>query len=625
MGDTSRGRRTPNARPARGQGHGGNGYNSHHSNHTAIAGTGIKSGMTVEDLKRLTQKRMQDATAGLAAVIPGEVITPKAKPSIAVPVVPPPFVPKTGMTVQELKQLTTLRLAQQNAGTPTHQGQPLNGAIPYYARNVTSTPTSSPGGTPKRQNNRSSFSATVDTPKKMAPPAQRNGAKRLPEGYTNGGHSPNQPPPVYTPAPAPQYDHLYHVQPVGGSAPLAHEYAPPTTRQQMQFEDDSFPPPPPTDDSGSFLSSAAMPSWSPPPTRAKTIDARPVSLYGQAAYSQTSFGQSNGLYVQPMSATSDDETPSFLAPPPGLTRRPSMTVPWQVAESVLHTPQQPSTRKQMDSKAKETSLNQFASQKLAQSPPRMPLHRSTSSAAAAAAAELNMTGLVRQKSNDGPPSLGRRGSFGNAAQMFKFRRRSKSRLDVARDIALMEMNEHERMLSIEENKTRSNSDDLGSLDDVQPYTPEMADQDFLPMYNQRSVPRLNIPPPPPPPMDDSSDDEYPSSPSRLPMMSPNGAKLRKVAQLARSGNLSNEDKTRAKDEIIQNSLGLGALSMLHDEPKKSPSARGIARSKVPLEERLAQAAQRVSDCVAKGDMVEFNKAMADLDKLRLEANQLMQQ
>ncbi|OQR86040.1 hypothetical protein THRCLA_22985, partial [Thraustotheca clavata] len=98
MGDTNRGRR-PNTRGGRG-------------NHTAIAGTGIKSGMTVEDLKRLTQKRMQDATAGLVAT---EVITPKAKPTITVPSVASPFVPKTGMTVQELKQLTTLRLAQQNA------------------------------------------------------------------------------------------------------------------------------------------------------------------------------------------------------------------------------------------------------------------------------------------------------------------------------------------------------------------------------------------------------------------------------------------------------------------------------------------------------------------------------
>jgi hypothetical protein len=47
------------------------------------------------------------------------------------------------------------------------------------------------------------------------------------------------------------------------------------------------------------------------------------------------------------SATEEDQN-AILAPPPGLSRRPSMTVPWQVAESVLVTPQPPSTnRKQI--------------------------------------------------------------------------------------------------------------------------------------------------------------------------------------------------------------------------------------------------------------------------------------
>ncbi|OQR81690.1 hypothetical protein THRCLA_11506 [Thraustotheca clavata] len=484
--------------------------------------------------------------------------------------------------------------------------------------NGNNTPTSSPGGTPKRVSNRSSFAS--DTPMQNKPiPLQRNGLKQG-GGYASENYMPPQAQGYASPSMV-QYENPYQVTSHARNVPPEYSvhnrpYTEAPPMRQIQFEDNSFPPPPPADDSGSFVSSSALPSWSPPPTRAKTIDSRPVSLYGQSTF-----------YLQPAATGSDEDLSSIVGPPPGLTRRPSMTVPWQVAESVLHTPQQPTTRKQME----PTNLSQFSSQKPQQSPPRMPLHRSTSTAAAAAAAELNMTSLVRQKSNDqppaGPPSLGRRGSFGNAAQMFKFRRRSKSRLDVARDIALMEMNEQERMNSIEENKLRSGSDDLGSLDDVQPYTPEMVDNDFMPMYNQRSgVPRLNIPPPPPP-LDDSSDDEYPTSPSGLPMMSPNGAKLRKVAQLARSGTLSNEDKTRAKDEIIQNSLGLGALHLLDDElkPSKSPVRVGIARTKVSLEDRLAQAAQRVADCVAKGDMVEFNKAMTELDKLRHEANQMMQQ
>ncbi|CAI5737830.1 unnamed protein product [Peronospora destructor] len=75
---------------------------------------------------------------------------------------------------------------------------------------------------------------------------------------------------------------------------------------------------------------------------------------------------------------------------------------------------------------------------------------------------------------------------------------------------------------------------------------------------------LAIPPPPPPlPMTDDDDDVSTTSSTKgngLPMMSPNGARLRKVAELARQGSLSNEDKSRVKDEIIQSSLGIGANS-----------------------------------------------------------------
>lgn len=64
-----------------------------------------------------------------------------------------------------------------------------------------------------------------------------------------------------------------------------------------------------------------------------------------------------------------------------------MTVPWQVAESVLITPQL--SRKTIQEDAPEMAENN--------------------------------------------PAGGRRGSFGNAAQFFRFRRRSKSRLEIARD------------------------------------------------------------------------------------------------------------------------------------------------------------------------------------------------
>ncbi|KAL4115678.1 hypothetical protein PRIC2_012684 [Phytophthora ramorum] len=177
------------------------------------------------------------------------------------------------------------------------------------------------------------------------------------------------------------------------------------------------------------------------------------------------------------------------------------------------------------------------------------------------------------------------------------------------------------------------------------------------------------------------------------MMSPNGARLRKVAELARRGSLSSEDKTRAKDEIIQSSLGIGAnnaarlLATKKEDrgdrvpatapsimappgfpgmgssvpPRTTPKASGkkmlapgsgIVRSSTAapsstssgasaapgaspasqktavagnssLEERLAAAAQRVADCVGKGDMAGFQQAMDELDWLRNEASKLM--
>ena len=232
---------------------------------------------------------------------------------------------------------------------------------------------------------------------------------------------------------------------------------------------------------------------------------------------------------------------------------------------------------------------------------------------------------------------------------------------------------------------------------------------FVSFYNaarqhQSGLSALSIPPPPPPPMTDddvgSSTTSSTKGQNGLPMMSPNGARLRKVAELARQGSLSSEDKTRAKDEIIQSSLGIGASNaarllatkkedrgdrvpatapssaappglsgMLRTTPKASAkklpgSGSGIVRSNAVeragpssisasaaaaaaalgattspgpsatsqqagtasssfLEERLAAAAQRVADCVGKGDMTGFQHAMDELDWLRNEASKMM--
>lgn len=130
-----------------------------------------------QDLKRLTQKRMQQsggpATPKSPAVGQGEGFGRPATPKINVaainastPVTPgagtpggagpgTPVMPKMGMTVQELKQLTTLRLASQTV--PTRQTEITglvsnavlnNAAKSQYRDTLRSSLT--PGSAPKR-------------------------------------------------------------------------------------------------------------------------------------------------------------------------------------------------------------------------------------------------------------------------------------------------------------------------------------------------------------------------------------------------------------------------------------------------------------------------------------------
>lgn len=466
---------------------------------------------------------------------------------------------------------------------------------------------------------------------------------------------------------------------------------------------------------------------------------------------------------------------AVIAPPPGLSRRPSMTVPWQVAEAVLNTPQTGTNRKQLLSPGGSGN----GSKKTLSSEPEssnMFATKSTSrSNAAEAAAQLSAMSLQmgRQRSGTGgngvsmapgpppaPTSAGpqplaagaRRGSFGNAAEFFKFRRRSKSRLELARDLSGNFISEGEvipgfpnygtsgagAMPGIDESRpdlqdnfsvvanadtvsdVSSSSSDNGSSsqgyddDEIVQITggyddPNEIAGNFVSFYhatgagrsgrdNLSGLSNLSIPPPPPPPLTDDEDASSTTSSSKgLPIMSPNGFRLRKVAELARRGSLSSEDKTRAKDEIIQSSLGIGASnaarifsskmgerpssvttsqpppgfavlsatpprntpkatmtktltpgagivrgnSISGAAPKLSPTTTSGGSRKVlsagsesgesgsngnngsSLEERLASAAQRVADCVGKGDMVGFQKAMEELDWLRNEANSLM--
>lgn len=457
-----------------------------------------------------------------------------------------------------------------------------------------------------------------------------------------------------------------------------------------------------------------------------------------------------------------------------------MTVPWQVAEAVLNTPQTGANRKQLLSpgggggtgskktlSAEPESSNMFATKSSS---------RSNAAEAAAQLSAMSLQQLGRQRSGTGgngasmaapapgpPPTApmgpqplvagARRGSFGNAAEFFKFRRRSKSRLELARDLSGNFVSEGEvipgfpnygtngakAMPGIDESRpdlqdnfsimanadtvsdASSSSSDNGSSsqgyddDEIVQITggyddPNEIAGNFVSFYNATGAGRagrdnlsglsnLSIPPPPPPPplTDDEDASSTTSSSKGLPIMSPNGFRLRKVAELARRGSLSNEDKTRAKDEIIQSSLGIGASNAARifsskmgerpasvstsqpppgfavlsaTPPRNTPKATmtktltpgaGIVRSNsisgaapklsptttkasggrkvlnggsesgesgpgnngLSLEERLASAAQRVADCVGKGDMVGFQKAMEELDWLRNEANSIM--
>lgn len=442
---------------------------------------------------------------------------------------------------------------------------------------------------------------------------------------------------------------------------------------------------------------------------------------------------------------------AVIAPPPGLSRRPSMTVPWQVAEAVLNTPQTASSRKQLQSPAphESESSNQFGS--------KTPTSRLHAAEAAAQLSAMSLQSNGRQRSGTAtsvasagatpppaPQGLGvgaRRGSFGNAAEFFKFRRRSKSRLELARDLSGNFVSDGEVipgfsnygsssggvMPGIDESRadlpdnasvlanadtvsdaSSSSSSDNGSSsqgyddDEIVQITggyddPTEIAGNFVSFYHATGASRsrdnlsglsnLSIPPPPPPPPltdDEDASSTTSSAKGGLPIMSPNGFRLRKVAELARRGSLSSEDKTRAKDEIIQSSLGIGASnaarifsSKMGDHrpggvntaaaagasappgfavlsstpPRTTPKGAmkktlgpgvGIVRSahkvvgvsaagadagsdqaRASLEERLASAAQRVADCVSKGDMVGFQNAMDELDWLRNEASSMM--
>ncbi|OWZ13464.1 hypothetical protein PHMEG_00013207 [Phytophthora megakarya] len=761
---------------------------------------GIKSGMTVEDLKRLTQKRMQQtggnpatpktpSSEGFSSSRPA---TPKINMAVVnatstpAAVATPPVIPKTGMSVQELKQLTALRVASQNV--PVHASEVTglvskavlnNAAKSHYRSSLT------PGSTPKRSHHTRSNSSTQfgsaqysgfgndlsrshgpsDLSRSHGPlssgsgdvPVRGHRSRSRSSQLPHGDSSMNDMPMRYSfPSGQTPEDYFSSYDFGGGENSTSSQETDPgrgslddgtasSRNSLLQFPEDSFPPPPPMDESGGFVS-RALPSWSPPPTRSKKLNASTSS--GATFYNQQTSYYNIASKDDPNSVSDNTANTSqaqdHLAPPPGLTRRPSMTVPWQVAEAVLNTPQTNTGRKKLldlDADTSSNGLNSSAAEAAAQLTglSLQPSSRNRNSSAQPPPPPLS-SGMLSSSPpsfNGMPPSGGanaaRRGSFGNAAEFFKFRRRSKSRLELARDMPFGDNGElggyasygtampgiaerhgeaedgiHEDSVSEASSSTSAN-DESSSQD----YTDEDVIQvtggyddtaeisgSFVSFYNasrqqQGGLSSLSIPPPPPPPpMTDDDDDASTTSSTKgngLPMMSPNGARLRKVAELARRGSLSSEDKTRAKDEIIQSSLGIGAsnaarlLATKKEDrgdripatapppgfpgmPRLTPKAStkkmlapgsGIVRSIAPsstsagaaaaasalgastassgssvssqkaeagnnsLEERLAAAAQKVADCVGKGDMTGFQQAMDELDWLRNEASKLM--
>ena len=326
-----------------------------------------------------------------------------------------------------------------------------------------------------------------------------------------------------------------------------------------------------------------------------------------------------------------------LAPPPGLSRRPSMTVPASVAESVLgRKGSSPKGKKMTDITEESNTIDQRSSSK-----------------------ESMMGG-----------GLGRRSSFGNAAQFFRHRRRSKmgdALFEGSDTLPGIDEWQSSMLTGAEEKKgfppnswPSSSNSAVGSIgafgNETSTDSEEWASHLFSSMFGSTLG------------YDEDTQDVVIDSP----MNSPSAEKLRKVAVLSRRGSLNTHDKTRAKDDIIQASLGadlamiskikLQMASRLHrarcnletksgklyccfrdkyifinyvassrtssrtSSPVKSRSSSSSpARksTKNDLEVRLAQAAKDVASCVSKGDMEGFGRAMVKLDHLKVEANTLM--
>lgn len=261
-----------------------------------------------------------------------------------------PVIPKTGMTVQELKQLTTLRLASQSVSMHQHQQQPpdvtglvgkamlTNVAKSHYRDSLRSslTPTSTPKRGPvaargapsamslapevrgNRSRSRSSqLAKTVEAPSEATQLRYSYSGGQTIDDYLSFDNNSTSSQvrtdlregrarvtvltilcvsvfvwsrrrtrtrdrrSTWTTARVDTLTTKYviitrrlfcaaNVSRLTLLLALALVLQQPT-HQSLQFPDDSFPPPPPMDENGGFVGNS-LPSWSPPPSKAKKYE-----------------------------------------------------------------------------------------------------------------------------------------------------------------------------------------------------------------------------------------------------------------------------------------------------------------------------------------------------------------
>lgn len=348
--------------------------------------------------------------------------------------------------------------------------------------------------------------------------------------------------------------------------------------------------PPPPGSNTSNTSTKAVPSWSPPASK-------------KAMLSSGSRSQQASFYHTSEYEAANNEQNQVIAPPPGMSRRPSMNLPWQVAESVL-----------LHHRGTGTSVSS-------------PSNRSSSSG------ELDQDLRSRSPAPSNASSSSsqklktpRRGEFVNAAEMFKFRRRSKSRLEIARD-------QQQQLLGIQEGASF-----------------------HTPMKNHRGLLRRPQQSPVRDDMEDGSEEDGSEDSSEEEqdeeesMITPPGSfsmpvvgkmKIKMGERLSRARK-SIEIKDAAFEELYQqvksssparsskkihrkkSHRSLFPTSTATSRPPPGVGARMSRRNSTKnLEERLSDMAKRVASCASSGDTAGFNEALAGLDLLKIEASSVL--